>query len=279
MGYILNFQNNSNNMKNEIIRKITSLTLMTIMFAGGLTLAVPSFIPMEEILPAAYAENEGTTEGLLYMSSTEVSGAQVIEITVSDPGISNTEVRQTAATVDILSGTTTSTLRLTQVSDGTWMAYVADGSAATDADSGSFQFGTACTTTLAVPEGFDDNGLSYSFIEYDDCTNPNGGSASAFNVVGNEMAIREPPRISLGTTAGGQVQYTGDTLGQVGHDTVSWPMIFGVDFSADNTLTYGDDTIAFTYGPENAGSDLIVNNGNPFVVQGQNISATIVDNA
>ena len=58
MGYILNFQNNSNNMKNEIIRKITSLTLMTIMFAGGMTLAVPSFLPMEEILPAAYAENQ-----------------------------------------------------------------------------------------------------------------------------------------------------------------------------------------------------------------------------
>jgi len=41
MGYILNFQNNSNNMKNEIIKKITSLTLMTIMFAGGMTLAIP----------------------------------------------------------------------------------------------------------------------------------------------------------------------------------------------------------------------------------------------
>ena len=70
MGYILNFQNNSNNMKNEIIRKITSLTLMTIMFAGGMTLAVPSFLPMEEILPAAYAENSSTTEGMLTMSST-----------------------------------------------------------------------------------------------------------------------------------------------------------------------------------------------------------------
>ena len=81
MGYILNFQINFNNMKNEIIRKITSLTLMTIMFAGGMTLAAPSLMPMAEILPAAYAENEGTTEGMLYMSSTEIQGAQVIEIT------------------------------------------------------------------------------------------------------------------------------------------------------------------------------------------------------
>ena len=34
----------------------------------------------------------------------------------------------------------------------------------------------------------------------------------------------------------------------------------------------------FTYGPENAGSELIVNNGNPFVVPGQNVAVTIVDN-
>ena len=60
-------------MKNEIIRKITSLTLMTIMFAGGMTLAVPSFLPMEEILPAAYAE-KSTTVGALTVSSTEIQG-------------------------------------------------------------------------------------------------------------------------------------------------------------------------------------------------------------
>ena len=282
MGYILNFQNNSNNMKNEIIRKITSLTLMTIMFAGGMTLAVPSFLPMEEILPAAYAENQGTNEGMLYMSSTEVSGAQVIEIKVTDAAISNTLQPQTAATVDLLSGTTTSTINLTQVVDGSWMAYVADLSAATDADSASFNFGTPCTTSLAVPEGFDDGGLS-TFLEVEGgsgstgtCTEPEHADSAAtpFTVLGSELAIRQPP-----LTDDGGVVYTGDLVGQVGHDTKSWPVIFGVDLSSDNTLTYGDDTIVFTYGPENAGSELIINNGNPFVVQGQNVEATIVDNA
>jgi len=73
MGYILNFQNNSNNMKNEIIRKITSLTLMTIMFAGGMTLAIPGFLPDSAIPIQAFAENQGTTEGMLTMSSTEDS--------------------------------------------------------------------------------------------------------------------------------------------------------------------------------------------------------------
>ena len=32
-------------MKNELGRKITSLTLMTIMFAGGMTFAIPEMMP------------------------------------------------------------------------------------------------------------------------------------------------------------------------------------------------------------------------------------------
>ena len=32
-------------MKNELGRKLTSLTIMAIMVAGGLTIAAPSFMP------------------------------------------------------------------------------------------------------------------------------------------------------------------------------------------------------------------------------------------
>jgi len=134
MGYILNFQNNSNNMKNEIIRKITSLTLMTIMFAGGMTLAAPSFLPMEEILPAAYAENDSTTNGMLTLSSTQVQGGQIIEITVDDPAISSTILSTTFPTVDVIGADGTSVITMTQVVDGTWKAYVADESTMQDAD-------------------------------------------------------------------------------------------------------------------------------------------------
>ena len=68
-------------MKNEIGRKITSLTLMTIMFAGGMTLAIPGMMPMAEILPEAYAENSSTTNGVVTVSSTEIQGAQVLQVT------------------------------------------------------------------------------------------------------------------------------------------------------------------------------------------------------
>ena len=86
MGYILNFQNNSNNMKNEIIRKITSLTLMTIMFAGGMTLAIPGFLPDSAIPIQAFAAgNESTTVGMLTVSTTEVQAGQVVKFTIYDP--------------------------------------------------------------------------------------------------------------------------------------------------------------------------------------------------
>ena len=45
-------------MKNELGRKITSLTLMTIMFAGGMTFAIP------EVMPEAYAQDK-----LMYVSA------------------------------------------------------------------------------------------------------------------------------------------------------------------------------------------------------------------
>ncbi len=64
-------------MNNELGRKITSLTLMTIMLAGGMTFAAPG------IMPAAHAANAN-----LFVSAENsqfdnyMSGPQVIEVVV-----------------------------------------------------------------------------------------------------------------------------------------------------------------------------------------------------
>ena len=55
-------------MKNELGRKLTSLTIMSIMVAGGLTIAAPSFAPeaaADERLMYISCENEmfGNTFG------------------------------------------------------------------------------------------------------------------------------------------------------------------------------------------------------------------------
>ena len=66
-------------MNNELYRKLTSITLMTIMFAGGMTIAIPGETPV------AVAQT-----GMLSVSATAApgnsfGGPQVIEIEVNDP--------------------------------------------------------------------------------------------------------------------------------------------------------------------------------------------------
>ena len=66
-------------MNNEIGRKLTSLTLMTIMLAGGMVIGAPSMVP------------EAAAAGQLFVSAENANfnnyfaGIQVVEIIVRDP--------------------------------------------------------------------------------------------------------------------------------------------------------------------------------------------------
>ena len=267
MGYILNFQNNSNNMKNEIIRKITSLTLMTIMFAGGMTLAIPGFLPDSAIPIQAFAD-QSTTVGALTVSSTAIQGAQVLQVTVNDPATSDPSISHTPLTMDFNS----STLHLNQMTDGSWVAFVVDDSHATYSEASteaSIQFGTNCAATLtsgsAVSFG---NGSNDTWISDTDCTNPGTTyNAAAMNAVGDAPSI-----VKAGTTS-----TVGPSLnGQTGLDLPQWPIVTGFELSATNVLTFGDDTILVDFGPEEAGSSLT--GPGSFVTQGQQLELTIDDN-
>ena len=70
-------------MKNEIGRKLTSLTIMAIMFAGGMAIGVPSF------MPGATADLSSTS-GMLSVSTTTLQGVAILEIVVNDPDNSDT---------------------------------------------------------------------------------------------------------------------------------------------------------------------------------------------
>ena len=99
-------------MKNDIIRKLTSLTLMTIMVAGGLTFAIPG------ALPQAVAASE--TSGPLTVSTTEFGGVQVLEIVVDDPKIADVSVTHAQLFIDVGDNS----VRMYQASTGDWYAYV-----------------------------------------------------------------------------------------------------------------------------------------------------------
>ena len=104
-------------MKNDIIRKLTSLTLMSIMVAGGLTFAIPSALPQ--------AAAESGTSGPLTVSSTEFGGQQIIEIKVNDSDFRSVSDDHGALDVTIDGNA----VHMVQASTGIWYAYVADVSA------------------------------------------------------------------------------------------------------------------------------------------------------
>ena len=104
-------------MNNEIGRKITSLTLMAIMVAGGMTFAVPG------MLPAAHAANAN-----LFVSAENsqfdnyMSGPQVIEVVVIDSDINDTDEAKGEPDVTVNG----KILRMVQAVDGNWYGYFAD---------------------------------------------------------------------------------------------------------------------------------------------------------
>ena len=102
-------------MNNELYRKLTSITLMTIMFAGGMTIAIPGETPV------AIAQT-----GMLSVSATAApgnsfGGIQAIEIVVDDPSRSETggEISKPDVTID------DHPVTMTQADTGKWYGYVA----------------------------------------------------------------------------------------------------------------------------------------------------------
>ena len=133
-------------MYNEIRRKITSLTLMTIMLAGGMTIAAPGMVP------EAFAANAN-----LFVSAENsqfdnyMSGPQVIEVVVINSDINDTDEAKGEPDVTVNG----KILRMVQGVDGNWYGYFADRDMARIADrtatipGNGLDFGTLCTAASA----------------------------------------------------------------------------------------------------------------------------------
>ena len=125
-------------MKNEIGRKLTSLTLMTIMFAGGMTIAFPN------VMPSAFAEGYEVSDGYITASSEFIQGGAILEVVISDPAYTATDI-DIADGPDVTFGGTD--YIATQGVDGKWYAYFVDYSAANDLDGDGLgmEYGIACS--------------------------------------------------------------------------------------------------------------------------------------
>ena len=128
-------------MKNEIGRKLTSLTIMAIMFAGlGLVQGIPSFMP-------GASADFSLTDGELSVSSEFIQGAAILEIVVNDPDISSTDDDINAGASVLIGG---SSYDMNQAINGKWYLYVVDSSISQlmDADDNGLEFGVLCDLSL-----------------------------------------------------------------------------------------------------------------------------------
>ena len=154
-------------MKNDIIRKLTSLTLMSIMVAGGLTFAIPSALPQAVAAPE--------TDGDLTVSSTEFGGQQVIEIKVDDSDTrSTTDPFTLSVTID------GNDVHMIQATTGVWYAYVADDGAAADnplIDDNADRLSSAPETSSTVVRGLT--------LAHAPNANANTDASNPANIAGN----------------------------------------------------------------------------------------------
>ena len=208
-------------MKNELGRKITSLTLMTIMFAGGMTIAAPSFMP-EALAEDNYLYVSATSD---FSGNNQFGGTQIVEIIVRDPARDAVDEEQSEPTVEV----NDETLRMVQGEDGYWYAYIASTAEAAimDGSTGSnLEIGTAESAAGVGP----DVGLNKAMS----ITGTNGLSVSSSATIYSSIAdVRDtsaPTMSSFGTAPS-------ETRGQLNVTTLDWPFIQTWEFADDDTVT------------------------------------------
>lgn len=129
-------------MNNEIGRKITSLTLMTIMLAAGFSAFAPSTMPEAAAANANLFVSAENSQFQNYFA-----GPMVIEVVVIDSDIKDTDKGKGEPDVTINGNK----LRMAQATDGNWYGYFADRAQAQKADA----------TQAAGGVGFNGTGLDF----------------------------------------------------------------------------------------------------------------------
>ena len=262
-------------MKNEIGRKLTSLTIMAIMFAGGMAIGVPSFMPEA-------ASDLSVTEGLLTVSTTTLQGVAILEIVVNDPDNSDTDNDVTALQASV-GGTD---YDLTQATNGKWYAYVVDLSQADlfNEDNKGFEFGQKCasgmgkadsTTDLIVASGTNVYVAALSASSHTatagnpgNCLDVDGAIAVTDDTVGTtsrqdltEAVLQGAPSLSDPDADSANLGQRAHGLNASGYGT--WPYILGIDLNDDNEVAYGSDAINVVYGNTDDETSISLANRNP----------------
>ena len=232
-------------MNNEIGRKITSLTLMTIMLAGGMVIGAPSMVPsVHAANPNLFVSAENS------QFDNYMSGPQVIEVVVIDSDLNETDEGEGEPDVTVNG----KILRMAQATDGNWYGYFSDREMATIADAtvnatssgigldyGSICTGTNSTAASTTLFGFGDqlsdtNGVA---IGATDC-NGAGADPTIQNVLREAKSLSNHPNPEagqIGVVAGMWPFIQLYTLSEGGNVVVTYNKGGGVQ---STTLTFDD---------------------------------------
>ena len=279
-------------MKNEIGRKLTSLTIMAIMFAGGMAIGVTSFMPVA-------AADFSVTDGQLSVSSEFIQGGAVLEIVVNDPAISSTIDDINSGAEVVIGG---ASYDMAQGVNGKWYLYVVDNSIATDLDDDAtgFEYGYKCDTGVGVSENTSNLIIPSGTVVFVGAisgagkTIQAGGCFDVDNAVGVSddtsgttnredilaSVLQDPPTLSNHNE-----KDAGDgdiDLGQRGHGLNesgygSWPYILAIELNDDNIIEYNDYEVNVEFGNTDDESSIELTNRNPAAFH--DVHLTITDPA
>ncbi|MAR14117.1 MAG: hypothetical protein CL717_00050, partial [Chloroflexi bacterium] len=219
-------------MNNEIGRKLTSLTLMTIMLAGGMTIAAPSMLPQAAAAGQLYVSAENALFGNTF------GGAQIVEVVVIDPQRQRTDIAAGEPVIRV----DNHVLRMAQAADGNWYGYFGDKTAVKKADStdNNLDFGT--TTAPGVVS----NSSGAVFIN-GALDGHGGGVVNAAPTLLSNHTLTSSLNGQIGLVVSGN-EFMGDATPVALGATNEWPFIQTYDF------TIGDFEVIF----EKAGADEVV---------------------
>ena len=253
-------------MNNEIGRKLTSLTLMTIMLAGGMTIAAPSMmVPEAQAAGALYVSAENAMFGNTF------GGAQIIEVVVIGHA-SETDEKQGEPVVKV----DENQLRMVQAVDGNWYGYFGDSTAVVAADraTNNLDFGIDADPTILTGD-FNEAANVYSYT----------GIANQ-----GDGVVKNVPEMSAwnGTTTVGEAQPRTSginaTQGQIGiQDSNQWPFIQLYDFTIGNfDVVYeqagADEVVSLDYNSADLDDYASLTLDRNSASQGSEIHLVITDN-
>jgi len=281
-------------MKNEIGRKLTSLTIMAIMFAGGMAIGVPSFMPEAQ-------SDFSKTDGMLTVSSEYIQGGAILEVVVNDPAYSVTDDDINDGPEVYIQGIDHI---MSQALNGKWYLYIVDDSTATalTADSTGLEYGFQCTTGIGVGKSADiisddTTGVYDVFANAvptsGETANSGGGCLNLDGAIGTsetscvlsgctterelmtDAVLQSAPTLSDHNGSADDLGQRGHLLNSSGYG--SWPYILAIDFSNDEVIEYGDDSINVEFGNTDDYISLSLTNRSP--AANAALHVTVVDPA